>query len=86
MVISGVLRKGIVKQFYDGVDICFFKIMIWLLIFTLKSYICVEIIGISVSDVDCGFVSGRLLDIDIPKYWSERTTLSYIFEKEDSST
>lgn len=36
-----------------------FKKAVWLLIFTLKSYICIGIIG--VSDVDCRFALGRFL-------------------------
>lgn len=38
-----------------------FKKVVWLLIFTPKSYVCIGIIGISVSDVDCRFSSGRFL-------------------------
>lgn len=38
-----------------------FKKAVWLLIFTIKSYICIGIIGISVSDVDCRFAFGRFL-------------------------
>lgn len=37
------------------------EIVVWFLIFSLKSYICIEIIGISVSDVDCRFALGRFL-------------------------
>lgn len=38
-----------------------FKKGVWLLIFTQKSYICIGITDISVSDVDCRFSLGRFL-------------------------
>lgn len=38
-----------------------FKKDVWLLIFIQKSYICIGITGISVSDVDCRFSLGRFL-------------------------